>query len=56
MPPQTIDLKSTQNKPWKNEMREGQLDNQNQRDQIEKEEHGEFLSTLSSLRCSICGG
>jgi hypothetical protein len=34
----------------------GQLDNQNQRVQIEKEKHGEFLSILSSLRCLICGG
>jgi hypothetical protein len=47
VPPQTTNFKSTQNKPWKNEMRDIQLDNQNQRIQIEKEKHGEFLSTLS---------
>jgi len=56
VPPHTINLKPTQNKPWKNEMREGQLDDQNQIAQIEKEKHGEFLSTLFSLKCSICGG
>jgi hypothetical protein len=42
VPPQTTDFKSTQNKPWKNEMREGQLDNQNQRIQIEKKSRENF--------------